>query len=231
MPTPVIECSALAVAPQGAIRAVLKNVSFRLSTGSRAALVGSNGSGKTTLLKTLAGLLPPLDGTALIGGVPVAPANHRIAYLAQRPQVEWHFPVTVERTVLAGRYVHLGWFRRPDATDRGIAASALEQMKLTSLAKRPLHALSGGQQQRVFLARALCQGAKVLLLDEPFTGLDSESRKILEAFLENSPALTVLMATHELTCATPHFDAFLKIQDGTIQPETDNWRERISASS
>jgi ABC-type Mn2+/Zn2+ transport system ATPase subunit len=196
---------------------VLANVSFRLATGSRAALIGSNGSGKTTLLKTLAGLLPPLAGDARIGGVPVAPGNTRVAYLAQRQQVEWHFPVTVEGVALAGRYVHRGWCRRPSVADREKAAHALERMKLGALAKRPLHELSGGQQQRCFLARALCQEADVLLLDEPFTGLDAESRKILEDFLVNAPALTVLMATHESAIATLRFDAVFEIRDGTVQ--------------
>jgi manganese/zinc/iron transport system ATP- binding protein len=193
-------------------------VSFRLPAGSRAALVGSNGSGKTTLLKTLAGLLRPLAGTAQICGTPAAPGNHRIAYLAQRPQVEWHFPVTVESAVLAGRYVHLGWCRRPGAADREKAAQTLERMKLAPFARKPLHTLSGGQQQRVFLARALCQEAEVLLLDEPFTGLDAESCKIFETFLADTTALTVLMATHDKG-TIPRFDAVLEIGDslGVVQ--------------
>jgi ABC-type Mn2+/Zn2+ transport system ATPase subunit len=199
---------------------VLTEVDFRLPAGSRAALLGSNGSGKTTLLKTLAGLLPPLAGTARIGGIPAAPGNHRVAYLAQRPQVEWHFPVTVEGAVLAGRYVHLGWCRRPGAADREKVAHTLEQMRLGPFAGRPLHTLSGGQQQRVFLARALCQEAEVLLLDEPFTGLDSESCEIFETFLAGTTTLTVLMATHDKVNAISRFDAVLEIHDGTLESRT-----------
>jgi manganese/zinc/iron transport system ATP- binding protein len=210
-----IETNALAVAPRGAAAPVLAGVHLRLPVGTRAALAGPNGSGKTTLLKTLAGLLPPLAGEARVLGAPAARGNPAVAHLAQRPAIEWHFPVTVAEAVLAGRNVHLGWFRRPAAQDRDKAAAAIHRFALTPLARRPLHALSGGQQQRVLLARALCQDAAVFLLDEPFTGLDAESAAILENFLDECPAAgrTVLMATHDLTGPAARFDTHLDTRD------------------
>lgn len=213
-----IEAAGLAVAPRELARPVLENISLRVPHGCRAALVGANGTGKSTLLKTLAGLLPPLAGDARIDGTAAACGNPRVAYLAQRHRIEWHFPVTVRQAVLAGRYAHLGWMRRPGRADRARAAQAMHRLGLDDLAGRPLHALSGGQQQRVLIARALCQDATLLLLDEPFTGLDTASRDILDNFLvgDTARALTVVMATHELEDVEKRFDLILQIRDGRL---------------
>ena len=216
---PALEADGLAVAHPGARRPALAGLSFRVPQGCRAALIGANGSGKSTLLKTLAGLLSPATGAARVLGSPARPGRPEIAYLAQRAAIEWHFPVTVGRLVLAGRFPHRGWFRRPSRDDRDRAAAALERLHLADLADRPIHALSGGQQQRALLARALCQDARVLLLDEPYTGLDAASRDIMEDILfgDGSDALTVLMATHEPEHATARFDLLLAARDGRLE--------------
>lgn len=218
-PVPAIEAVDVSVAPRGLSRPVLEHVTLRVPHGCRAALVGANGTGKSTLLKTLAGLLPPVGGEVRIEGAVAACGNPRVAYLAQRHLIEWHFPVMVRQAVLAGRYPHLGAFRHPCRADRAKADEALCRLGLGDLAARPLHALSGGQQQRVLIARALCQEAGILLLDEPFTGLDAANRRILDDFLGNDPGrlLTVVMATHEHSDAEKRFDLVLQIKDGRLE--------------
>ncbi len=216
---PALEARALAVAHPGARRPALSGLAFSVPQGCRAALIGANGSGKSTLLKTLAGLMPAASGEALVLGGPARPGRPELAYLAQRAAIEWHFPVSVEKLVLAGRFPDCGWFRRPSSADRDMAREALARLRLEDLAERPVHALSGGQQQRVLLARALCQDARVLLLDEPYTGLDAASRDIMESILfgDGSDALTVLMATHEPQEATARFDLILAARDGRLE--------------
>ena len=166
---PALEAEGLSVAHPGVRRPALTDVRFAVPQGCRAALLGPNGAGKSTLLRTLAGLLPPVSGAARVLGAPARTGRPEIAYLAQRAAIEWHFPVTVEKLVLAGRFPSRGWFLRTGDTDREKAFAALERLKLADLAGRPIHALSGGQQQRALLARALCQEARVLLLDEPYS--------------------------------------------------------------
>ncbi|MDR1498108.1 MAG: metal ABC transporter ATP-binding protein [Puniceicoccales bacterium] len=217
---PVIETDALFAAPADAMRPVLKGVSLRIPNGSRAVLTGANGAGKSTLLKTFAGLLQPLSGRVLINGISVTRHNPDVAFLAQRAAIEWLFPVTVRQVVLAGCFPRLGWLRRLSAHDRQRASYALRLLDLEPLASRPLHTLSGGQRQRVLLARAFCQEAKILLLDEPFAGLDSPNRDILTAFLTNAPScgFTILMASHDPDGEARDFDILFKIRDGQLEP-------------
>lgn len=216
---PALRTLGLAVAPRGVPRPILDNLDIVITPGCHAALVGANGTGKSTLLRTLAGLIPPLNGKILINGAPATCGTPRVAYLAQRHLIEWSFPVTVRQAVLAGRYPHLGWLHRPGKNDTAKAGQAMRQLGLEPLANRPLDALSGGQQQRVLIARALCQEATLLLLDEPFTGLDDASREILDTFFANDTAsgLTLLMATHERADAEKRFDLILEIRNRGIE--------------
>lgn len=216
---PALEAEGLAVAHQGARRPALANLAFSIPQGCRAALVGANGSGKSTLLKTLAGLLRPAAGSARVLGTPARTGRPEIAYLAQRAAIEWHFPVTVGQLVLGGRFPAKGWITRPGPGDNTQVSSALERLHLADLAGRPIHALSGGQQQRALLARALCQDAQILLLDEPYTGLDTASREIMETILfgPGSEKLTVLMATHDPDHASDKFDLVLTARDGRLE--------------
>jgi len=203
----------LTVAPAVGAPPAQSDLNFEIAPNTRVALIGANGTGKTTLLKTFAGLLPPVAGEALVEGEPARCGNPRLAFLAQRSQIEWRFPVTVAGAVFAGRYPRLGSFRRLSDADRQRAADALELLELTPFADRPLDALSGRQQQRVLLARALCQEPAILLLDEPFNALDTASREILRTFLNSAPArnLTILTATHDLASLASDYDAVIQL--------------------
>ena len=136
-------------------RLILDDVSFQVPHGARVAIVGPNGAGKSTLFKVLVGLLPARRGEVLIHGLPLGAHQDCVAYVPQRNDIDWRFPVTVGDVVMMGRYGHLGWTRRPTKLDREIVLHSLAQLRIADLAKRSIGELSGGQQQRVFLARAL----------------------------------------------------------------------------
>ncbi len=153
------------------------HVNLDLCCGRSIALLGPNGAGKTSFFKALVGLVKPETGTINLGGHDRSPRD--IAYLPQRENVDWDFPVTVRGLAEMGRYARIGWWRRFSTTDCIAVDKALATMELTDLAHRQISALSGGQQQRAFLARALAQEAHVLLLDEPFNGLDKPAQNLL----------------------------------------------------
>lgn len=209
----------LAIVPAGAPKAILKNINLDVPEKCRAALVGANGTGKSTLLRTIAGLIPPAAGTIKTFGVPAKIGVPAVCYLAQRSEIRWEFPVTVRETVVGGRQIHQRFFSKPSRADFEKADWAIEQLALTPLGKRNIGELSGGQQQRVLLARALCQEARLLLLDEPYAGLDKHSRDIMDKILfgEIGHALTVVMATHALADALGNFDMILKISGTRLQ--------------
>lgn len=213
---PALEASSLYVGYPGSSRPALQNFTLQAPIGSRIALVGANGAGKSTLLKVAAGLLPVLSGSIRIYGQPVGACHHRIAYLPQRGEIDWRFPVTVHRLVLTGRFVHLGWLRRPGHTDRKIATEALERMGLATLAERQIGQLSGGQQQRVLLARALAQDADLLLLDEPLNAVDADTRAVVSQVLSDLQATgkTAVVATHDLETLQTEFDSAIYLADG-----------------
>lgn len=151
----------------------LDGISFSITCGHTLALMGPNGAGKSTLIKALAGLLRPDSGEILWNGSPLHDTPGEIAYLPQRSDVDWSFPITVRALVEMGRYPSLGLWKKFGRHDRDIVEKSLHALGMESLADRQISELSGGQQQRAFLARALAQEAHVLLLDEPFTGLDA----------------------------------------------------------
>lgn len=191
---------------------VLSDVSFSVQPGERVAVVGPNGAGKSTLFKVIVGLLPHLTGDVQVHGH----SHHAgdcpaIGYVPQREAVDWKFPLSVHDVVLMGTLRAVGWLRRPGKAARAAAAQALEQVGLAHLAQRPIADLSGGQQQRVFIARALAQHANVLLLDEPFSGVDVEAQEQILDLLEGLRAqqVTVLLSTHDLQLATTRFDRLL----------------------
>jgi manganese/zinc/iron transport system ATP- binding protein len=178
---------------------VLRAVSFELPAGSVAGLIGPNGSGKSTLLKAIAGVIPSA-GAITYAGRPVRELAARVAFVPQREDVNWEFPVTAGDVVLMGRFRQAGWLRRPGRTDRERAAAALDRMGLAGMEGRHISQFSGGQQQRVFLARAMVQDPVLVLLDEPFTGIDAENRAVFHAAIQEfaRAGVTVLMATHDL---------------------------------
>ena len=201
----------------GPVRA-LEGVSFTASCGHTLALVGPNGAGKSTLLSALAGLLTPQAGSMCWMGTPLRQCKHEIAYLPQRSEVDWSFPITVRQLVEMGCYPSLGMWKSFGAHETQIVQRALESMQLTDLAGRQIAALSGGQQQRAFLARALAQEAHILLLDEPFTGLDVPSSEILAALLRQlaGEGRLVIASHHDLNTAPRIFDQCLLLHRTAI---------------
>jgi ABC-type Mn2+/Zn2+ transport system ATPase subunit len=189
-------------------RAALQSVSLAIPHGAQVAIIGPNGAGKSTLFKALVGLVPLRRGEILINGRPGAQRSQPIAYVPQREEVDWRFPVTVQDVVAMGRYGRENWLSKLSAVDRESIAANLHKLGVADLAKRPIGELSGGQQQRVFLARALAQEPHILLLDEPFTGVDMATREATFALLSDlrRSEVTVLVSTHDLEMAASRFD-------------------------
>jgi ABC-type Mn2+/Zn2+ transport system ATPase subunit len=204
---PALDVRHLSVA-YGQTRA-LDDISFTVSPGERVAVVGPNGAGKSTLLKALVGLIRPTAGTVQVYGHLHTQCND-VAYVPQRAQVDWSFPVNVWDVVMLGRTAHIGFFRAPSKHDRAQVQHSLELVRMTDLARRQIGELSGGQQQRVFIARALAQEACVLLLDEPITGLDVRAQNEVLRIIDDihTNGVTVLTATHDLQQAadTTHYE-------------------------
>ncbi len=192
-------------------QAILCGLSFQVPHGMQVAVVGPNGAGKSTLFKALVGLLPLRAGRVLIHGLPLGHHQDCVAYVPQREEVDWRFPVTVADVVMMGRYAHLGWLRRPSPQDHVAVERALAQMNIANLAQRAIGELSGGQQQRVFLARALAQEPHILLMDEPFTGVDVSTQEATLELLDQLRAqqVTVMISTHDLSLAASRFDQVL----------------------
>jgi ABC-type Mn2+/Zn2+ transport system ATPase subunit len=197
---------------------VLREISFTIPHGARVAVVGPNGAGKSTLFKALVGLLPVRAGQIFLHGQPLGRHKQCVAYIPQREQVDWNFPVTVYDVVMMGRYGHLGWLRRPRPIDRAMVARCLGQMQIADLARAPIGELSGGQQQRVFLARALAQEPHILLMDEPFTGVDVATQQTALELLTHlqSQEVTVLVSTHDLNLAATRFERVLLLNRRVI---------------
>ena len=180
----------------------LRDASFQLHGGSICALVGVNGSGKSTLFKAIMGLLEPASGTVRVAGRPVREAlkQNLVAYVPQAEEVDWSFPVNVWDVVLMGRYGYMNFMRIPRAEDRRIAEESLGRVGMREYRERQIGELSGGQRKRVFLARALAQRARVILLDEPFTGVDVTTESAIIALLRElrDDGHIMLVSTHNL---------------------------------
>ncbi|PID37463.1 MAG: manganese/iron transporter ATP-binding protein [Rhodobacterales bacterium] len=197
----------------------LWNASFEIPTGSIAALVGVNGSGKSTLFKAIMGFVSTAKGEITILGMPVSKAlkQNYVAYVPQSEEVDWAFPVLVEDVVMMGRYGHMGFLRHAKAADYEAVDRALERVDMIKYRKRQIGELSGGQRKRVFLARALAQESKVILLDEPFTGVDVKTEdqiiKLLAALRDEG--CVMLVSTHNLGSVPEFCDRTVLIR-GTV---------------
>lgn len=189
----------------------LHSLSFQVPHGARIAVVGPNGAGKSTLFKALVGLLPLQTGQILIHGLPLGDHKDCVAYIPQREEVDWRFPVTVYDVVMMGRFGTRGWFVRPNRADREAVERGLSEMGIANLAQASISDLSGGQQQRVFLARALAQDPHILLMDEPFTGVDVTTQEATLNLLDRlrKQEVTVIISTHDLNLAASRFDAVI----------------------
>ncbi|MGH1456374.1 MAG: metal ABC transporter ATP-binding protein [Alphaproteobacteria bacterium] len=198
---PVIEIKDLAVTyPNG--HTAIEGVNLSLSTGTICGLVGVNGAGKSTLFKSIMGFVKPTCGTINIAGKSVRKAlkSNMVSYVPQTEDVDWNFPVLVEDVVMMGRYGHMGFFRKSSAADKHAVDEALSRVDMTQYRKRQIGELSGGQKKRVFVARALAQGGEVILLDEPFTGVDIKTEETLSALFHSlaEEGRLILVSTHNL---------------------------------
>ncbi|WP_278877618.1 manganese/iron ABC transporter ATP-binding protein [Paracoccus yeei] len=197
----------------------LRDASFTVPKGSVTALVGVNGAGKSTLFKALMGFVPASRGTVQVMGMAMPEALRRnlIAYVPQAEEVDWTFPVLVQDVVMMGRYGHMGFLRRARPQDRAAVDQALERVGMTEFRHRQIGELSGGQKKRVFLARALAQGAAVILLDEPFTGVDVKTEEAIIALLRQmrDEGRVMLVSTHDLG-SVPEFCDRVVLVKGTV---------------
>jgi ABC-type Mn2+/Zn2+ transport system ATPase subunit len=184
----------------------LEGVTFTIERGCLAGLVGPNGSGKSTLMKVVLGLMKSWAGEVRVFGE--MDRAGVVGYTPQSELVDWAFPVTVADVALMGRYGRLGLIRRPGRHDREVAMAALERVRMADLSERLIGELSGGQQRRVLIARALAQDADLILLDEPFAGLDATSQHDLIALFKqlSEEGKTLFVATHDLSCVSEDFD-------------------------
>ena len=213
-----IDVRDLTVAYRNGVTA-LSDAHFEVPEGSVTALVGVNGAGKSTLFKALMGLLPHSAGHVRILGrsVDQALAQNLVAYVPQAEEVDWSFPVLVEDVVMMGRYGHMGFFRRPRPADRQALDQALARVNMTEFRHRQIGALSGGQRKRVFLARAIAQEARVILLDEPFTGVDVQTEEAIITLLREmrDEGRVMLVSTHDLGSVPEYCDRVVMVK-GTV---------------
>lgn len=187
---------------------VLWDVDVKAPRARKMAIVGPNGAGKSTLIKAVLGLVPAVAGEVRVFGRPRGRLKGEIAYVPQRASLAWDFPTDVEDFVTMGTYGHLGWWRRPGLPQREAARRALEKVGMQEFVTRPIAELSGGQQQRVLLARALVQEAPILILDEPFQGVDAPTERAIVAVLNRlaGEGRTVLAVHHDLQTVAEYFD-------------------------
>ncbi len=197
----------------------IHDVSFSLHGGVTCALVGVNGSGKSTLFNTIMGIVKPQTGFVTINNESVAEAvcHNGISYVPQSEQIDWHFPILVKDVVMLGRYGHMNFLRQPRSRDHKIVSAAMERLGVSDLADRQIGELSGGQKKRVFLARALAQESKVILLDEPFTGVDIKTEDAIMALLKalRAEGYLMLVSTHNLG-AVPQYCDYVVLLNRTV---------------
>ncbi|MEU4423819.1 ABC transporter ATP-binding protein [Actinoplanes sp. NPDC024001] len=197
----VLEYAGVSVGYRGS--PVLTDVNLELPAGRCLALVGPNGAGKSTLIRSAVGLADVLGGTARVFGQTPERGRDRCGYVPQIGDLDADFPVTAGQVVLMGRYRRIGWFRPTGAADRRAARDALERVGLAAQAGRRFGLLSGGQRQRVLLARAIAAEPRMLLLDEPFNGVDAASQESILTVLRDLTAagVAIVISTHDLTLA------------------------------
>lgn len=192
---------------------VLWNVSLTIPEGEVVGIIGPNGAGKSTLIKALVGLTPPLSGSILIDGLPPNKAKKRIAYVGQRSEVDWDFPITVFEVALMGLVGKLGFFKRPGKKEKQAVMEKLEELGIADLAHHQIGELSGGQQRRLFVARALLQQADIYVLDEPFAGIDLTTEKLLMSIFNRlaSEGKTIIVVHHDLTQVKKYFTTLIML--------------------
>ncbi|SFR42711.1 manganese/iron transport system ATP-binding protein [Yoonia tamlensis] len=212
----------------------LRHASFDIPTGTITALVGVNGAGKSTLFKAIMGFVPAAGGSISVLGMPVKEALRQniVAYVPQSEEVDWTFPVLVEDVVMMGRYGHMGFLRRPKQADQDAVTAALARVGMANFRHRQIGELSGGQRKRVFLARALAQDGKVILLDEPFTGVDVQTEDAIIQLLRDmrDEGRVMLVSTHNLGSVPEFCDRTVLVKETVLAfgpTETTFTRENL----
>lgn len=196
----------------------LRNISLNLVPGKVTGVFGPNGAGKSTLVKAMLGLIPANSGSVSYDGQPIQHHLDKIAYVPQRSQIDWTYPVTVWDVVMMGQVRKTGWFRRFSHVSRRQAMAALEQVEMREYQHRPIGQLSGGQQQRVFLARSLAQQAEVFFFDEPFVGVDQKTENIIFKIFHQLADLgkIVVVVNHDLGESITNFDELILLNKELI---------------
>ena len=191
----------------------LTDVNFSVESGKLVGIIGPNGSGKSTLMKAVLNLTAKDSGEVKIDENPIEKVRENIAYIPQRSNIDWDFPILVRDTVLLGTYPKLGLFKRPKAKEKKIAEEALRKVGMEDFADKQIGELSGGQQQRVFLARSLAQDADVFFMDEPFVGIDIHSEEIIINILKElrDQGKTLFVIHHDLTKVEDYFDELILV--------------------
>ncbi len=194
---------------------VIQDISFSLDSGRMIGIIGPNGAGKSTLVKAMLDLVPKDTGEVEIFGKSLDEMRKKIAYIPQRADIDWDFPILVKDTVLLGTYPKLGLFKRPGAEDKKKALESLEKVGMGEFADKQIGELSGGQQQRVFVARSLAQDADIFFLDEPFVGVDVKSEEIIINILKElrDEGKTILVIHHDLTKVEVYFDDIILVNN------------------
>lgn len=206
-----IDVTDLSVSYSG--KKAIENINFSVDSGRLIGIIGPNGAGKSTLVKAILGLEKKDSGEVNIFDKDLDDIREEIAYIPQRAEIDWDFPILVNSTVLLGRYPRLGLFKRPKARDKEIAMEALEKVGMGEFAENQIGQLSGGQQQRVFVARSLAQEADIFFLDEPFVGVDIQSEGIIIDILKElrDQGKTIFVIHHDLTKLEDYFDDIILI--------------------
>ncbi len=196
----------------------ISNVYLEIGSGNIVGVLGPNGAGKSTLFKAVLGLIDDFVGEVKVNGEKASASLKKIAYVPQKNEVDWSFPATVYDVVSMGRYPHLGLFDGIGKKDKEIINQAIEEMGMSAFRDRQIGALSGGQQQRVFLARALCQEAEIILLDEPFVGVDALTETRIIQLLKKLSAQdkTILVIHHDLSTVFDYFEELVLLNQRLV---------------
>lgn len=227
MSYPIISVDDLTVAYNN--KTAVRHLNIDVKAGSLTAVVGPNGAGKSTLMKAIMKLIKPTSGQTSVMDDTSKKSLKNIAYVPQKGDVNWDFPATVLDVVIMGRYVHKGWFKRPNSEDKRIALNALETMKMTDYKDRQISELSGGQRQRVFLARAIAHDASIYLMDEPLQGIDITTEKLIIDTMKElqQKGKTFLVVHHNLNTVPEYFDHVVILNKKIIAsgPVKDVWSQ------
>ncbi|MBW1604942.1 metal ABC transporter ATP-binding protein [Lactobacillus sp. Sy-1] len=197
---------------------VFSDLSIQIDSGKITGIIGPNGAGKSTFIKAVLGLIKSQSGTSDYDGKPIKAIQKKIAYVEQRKDIDLTFPISVFDVVLTGSYAQLGLFNMPGKKEKAAAMDSLNQVKMQAFASRQIGNLSGGQLQRVFVARAILQQADIVILDEPFVGIDLQSENAIMAILKQwrNENKTILVVHHDLNKVHNYFDDLIIMNHGIV---------------